>query len=68
MKRKENFRYYLQIQFKGQRGFLVKTWDINEPYKNLSECKRMAEGMLDDTVEKMRIADAVKNDVYKQYR
>jgi hypothetical protein len=69
MKNKEQYRYYLQVKFRNNGDpHWFRTWDINEPFKSLSDCKRMAEGMLDDTVEKMRISDAVKNDIYKQYR
>ena len=46
----------------------MRTWCINEPYKTLKECEEMAEGMIDETVASMRIADSAKNKVYKQYR
>lgn len=65
----EQYRWYLQIRFKNNGDpFFMKTWCINEPYKTLKECETMAEGLLDDTVASMRIADGAKNEVYKQYR
>ena len=68
MKNKQ-YRWYLQIRFKNNGyPFFMKTWCINEPYKTLIECESIAEGLLDDTVEKMRIVDGAKNEVYKQYR
>jgi len=65
----EQQRWYLQIRFKNNiEPFFWRKWCINEPYKTLKECEEMAEGMLDDTVDAMRIADAVYNEVYKRYR
>ncbi len=65
----EQYRWYLQIRFKKNNDpFFMRTWCINEPYKTLKECEEMAEGMIDETVASMRIADSAKNKVYKQYR
>lgn len=66
---KEQNRWYLQIRFKNNgNSHFCRTWCINEPYKTLKECEEMAEGMLDDTVDAMRIADIGKNEVYKRYK
>ena len=65
----EQHRWYLQIRFKNNGDpFFWRTWCINEPYKTLKECEAMAECMLDDTVDAMRIADGAKNEVYKRYK
>ena len=65
----EQYRWYLQIRFKNNGDpFFMKTWCINEPFKTLIECEIMAKGLLDNTVDSMRIVDKVKNEVYKQYR
>jgi hypothetical protein len=67
--KKEQFRWYLQIRFKNNGDpFFMRTWCINEPYNTLKECEEIAEGLLDETVDKMRIADGAKNEVYKTYR
>lgn len=64
-----NHRWYLQIRFKNNGDpFWYRSWCINEPYKTLTECEDIAEGLLDDTVDAMRIVDSVKNDVHKIYR
>lgn len=65
----EEFRWYLQIRFRNNGDpFFMKSWCINEAFKSLNECEEMAKGLLDNTVESMRIADGVKNVIYKQYR
>lgn len=62
-------RYYLQIRFKDNGDlFWFRRWCINEPFKTLRGCKEMADGMLDDSVENMRIVDSVKNEIVETYR
>jgi len=65
----KQFRWWLQIRFKdnGDPSFM-KAWDINEPLSNLKECEEMAESLLDNTVESMRIVDSAKQVIYKQIK
>jgi hypothetical protein len=65
-KDKGQYRWYLQIRFKKNTdSHFWRTWCINEPFKTLLECERMAYGLMDETVEAMRIADSAKNKVHK---
>ena len=68
MKNKQH-RWYLQIRFKNNGDpFFLKSWCINDSFANIKECEKMAEGLLDQSVESMRIVDKAKDNIYKQYR
>ena len=55
-------RYLVQIQFKKEYEFLVKTWDICEPVKDILEA-RSYKSMIDDSVRKARVVDSLTDKV-----
>ena len=61
----EGFRYWVQIQFKGQYG-LIRTWDITEEVKTLKEAQSY-KSMIDSTVSKAQIVDTVTMKVVEQW-
>lgn len=66
---KENYRWRLQIRFRDNNDLsFLSTWCVNEPYKTLKECEDASDGLLDDSVLKMQIADCAKNEIHKRYR
>lgn len=62
----KGLRYWVQIQFKGQAGFLMRAWDITEEIKTLKEA-RSYKSMIDDTVSKAQIVDTVTMSVVETW-
>lgn len=62
--KKDNFRWLLQIQFFNNGDLhCLRTWDINEPYKQLIKCQEDAKALIDGTVKKARIVDKTNNHI-----
>jgi hypothetical protein len=61
----EGFRYWVQIQFKGQYE-LIRTWDITEEVKTLKEAQSY-KSMIDSSVSKAHIVDTVTMKVVEQW-
>lgn len=62
-------KYRLQIRFRDNGDpFWMRTWCINEPFDDLEEYRGMARGLLDDTVDAMRIVDAKENSIVVRVR
>lgn len=61
----EGFRYWVQIQFKGQYG-LIRIWDITEEVKTLKEAQSY-KSMIDNSVSKAQIVDTVTMKVIEQW-
>lgn len=59
-------RYLVQIEFKKEYEFLVKTWDINEPVKTIVEA-RSYKSMIDDSVRKARVVDSLTDKVVETW-
>jgi hypothetical protein len=63
---KKGYRYWVQIQFKGQERFLVRTWDITEEVKTLKEAQSY-KSLIDDSVSKAHIVDTVSMKVIETW-
>lgn len=61
-----NPRYLVQIQFKSSHDLYVRTWDINESIKTISEA-RTYKSMIDGSVSKARIVDTVPGKVVETW-
>ena len=59
-------RYLVQIQFKDSYDFYVRTWDINEPIKTISEA-RAYKSMIDGSVRMARIVDVVTDKIVETW-
>ena len=66
MNNQKGFRYWVQIQFKGQLGLLIRTWDIIEEVKTLKETQSY-KSMIDDTVSKAQVVDTVTMSVIERW-
>lgn len=59
-------RYIIQIQFKKEYEFFVRTWDICEPVKDILEA-RSYKSMIDDSVKKARVVDSLTDKVVETW-
>lgn len=63
----KNYRYWVQIQFRGQFGLPVRVWDISEEVKTLKEAQSY-KSIIDDSVMKAQIVDTVTNKIIESWR
>lgn len=66
MEEGKGYRYWVQIQFKGQEGFNIRTWDITEEVKTLKEAQSY-KSLVDDSVSKAHIVDTVSMKVIETW-
>ena len=60
-------RYIVQIRFKDNDNPIVRFCDIYEPVKTLIEANRY-ESIINDSVARARIVDAINETVVKEWR
>lgn len=59
--------YLLQIQFKGQEGYLIRSWDIVEEVQS-PEAAQVFKSLIDYTVSKARIVEINANKIIEIWK